>query len=104
MPPVLPEGPGRSLQRTSGCGIGRSLGSRFGRSKSFGPNTPSRLCRRAGSLLRSFSKSGLRRLIAELQEVKTHLQSEGERVEQEMVTKLTQMASFTAKIIFDAIS
>jgi hypothetical protein len=46
------------------------------------------------------------RLIAELQEVKTHLQSEGERVEQEMVryTKLTQMASFTAKIIFDAIS
>jgi hypothetical protein len=46
------------------------------------------------------------RLIAELQEVKTHLQSEGERVEQEMVrfTKLSQMASFTAKIIFDAIS
>ena len=46
------------------------------------------------------------RLIAELQEVKHHLQSEGERVEREMVryTKLTQMASFTAKIIFDAIS
>jgi hypothetical protein len=46
------------------------------------------------------------RLIAELQEVKNHLQSEGERVEREMVryTKLTQMASFTAKIIFDAIS
>jgi hypothetical protein len=46
------------------------------------------------------------RLIAELEEVKNHLQSEGERVEREMVryTKLTQMASFTAKIIFDAIS
>jgi hypothetical protein len=46
------------------------------------------------------------RLIAELQQVKNHLQSEGERVEREMVryTKLTQMASFTAKIIFDAIS
>jgi hypothetical protein len=46
------------------------------------------------------------RLIAKLQEVKDHLQSEGERVEREMVryTKLTQMASFTAKIIFDAIS
>jgi hypothetical protein len=46
------------------------------------------------------------RLIAELQEVKDHLQSERERVEREMVryTKLTQMASFTAKIIFDAIS
>ena len=46
------------------------------------------------------------RLIAELQEVKHHLQSEGERVERQMVryTKLTQMASFTAKIIFDAIS
>jgi hypothetical protein len=46
------------------------------------------------------------RLIAELQEVKNHLQSEGEQVEREMVryTKLTQMASFTAKIIFDAIS
>jgi hypothetical protein len=46
------------------------------------------------------------RLIAELQEAKNYLQSEGERVEREMVryTKLTQMASFTAKIIFDAIS
>jgi hypothetical protein len=46
------------------------------------------------------------RLIAELQEVKSHLQSEGERVEREIVryTKLTQMASFTAKIIFDTIS
>ena len=46
------------------------------------------------------------RVIAELQEVRNHLQAEGERVEREMVryTKLTQMASFTAKIIFDAIS
>jgi len=46
------------------------------------------------------------RLIAELQEVKNHLQSEADRVEREIVryTKLTQMASFTAKIIFDAIS
>ena len=46
------------------------------------------------------------RLITELQKAKNHLQSEGERVEREMVRymKLTQMASFTAKIIFDAIS
>jgi hypothetical protein len=46
------------------------------------------------------------RLIAELQEAKSYLQSEGERIEHEMVryTNLTQMASFTAKIIFDAIS
>jgi len=46
------------------------------------------------------------RVIAELQEVRNHLQAEGERVEREMVryTNLTQMASFTAKIIFDAIS
>ena len=46
------------------------------------------------------------RLIAELQEAKSYLQSEGERIEREMVryTNLTQMASFTAKIIFDAIS
>ena len=46
------------------------------------------------------------RLITELQKAKNHLQSEGERVEREMVhyTKLAQMASFTAKIIFDAIS
>jgi hypothetical protein len=45
-------------------------------------------------------------LIAELQEAKSYLQSEGERIEREMVryTKFTQMASFTAKIIFDAIS
>ena len=45
-------------------------------------------------------------LMAELQEAKSYLQSEGERIEREMVryTNLTQMASFTAKIIFDAIS
>src|SRR6201993_961911 len=46
------------------------------------------------------------RLMAELQKAKSYFQSEGERVEREMVryTNLTQMASFTAKIIFDAIS
>jgi hypothetical protein len=46
------------------------------------------------------------RLIAELQEAKNYLLSEGERIEQEMVryANLTQMASATAKIIFDAIS
>jgi len=46
------------------------------------------------------------RLMAELQEAKSYLQSEGERIERETVryTNLTQMASFTAKIIFDAIS
>ena len=46
------------------------------------------------------------RLIADLQEAKSYLQSEGERIERETVryTNLTQMASFTAKIIFDAIS
>ena len=56
--------------------------------------------------MRSTSIAEIDRLIAELQEVKDHLQSERERVEREMVryTKLTQMASFTAKIIFDAIS
>jgi hypothetical protein len=44
--------------------------------------------------------------MAELQEAKSYLQSEGERIEREIVryTNLTQMASFTAKIIFDAIS
>jgi hypothetical protein len=46
------------------------------------------------------------RLITDLQEAKSYLQSEGERIERETVryTNLTQMASFTAKIIFDAIS
>jgi ABC-type uncharacterized transport system substrate-binding protein len=33
--PILPEGPRRSLQKTSGCGICRSEGSRFGKSKSW---------------------------------------------------------------------
>src|SRR5262245_9377462 len=52
------------------------------------------------------SISAIDRLITDLQEVRNHLQSEGERVEREMIryTKLTQMASFTAKIIFDTIS
>ena len=52
------------------------------------------------------SISEIDRLITDLQQVRNHLQSEGERVEREMVryTKLTQMASFTAKIIFDTIS
>ena len=46
------------------------------------------------------------RLMAELQEARSYLQSEGERIEREMVryTNLTQMASFTTKIISDAIS
>jgi hypothetical protein len=46
------------------------------------------------------------RLVTELQEVKRQLQSKGQRVQRELVryTQLTQMASFTAKIIFDAIS
>ena len=46
------------------------------------------------------------RLVTELQEVKSQLQSKGQQVEREMVryTKLTQMASFTAKIIFHTIS
>jgi len=46
------------------------------------------------------------RLIAELQEAKNYLLSEGERIEQETVryANLTQMASATAKIISDAIS
>src|SRR6266516_1853975 len=45
------------------------------------------------------------RLIAELQEVTTPLLSAGGRIAREMVryTETTQMASFTAKIIFDAI-
>jgi hypothetical protein len=46
------------------------------------------------------------RLIAELQEAKSYLQSEGERIEQETVryTNLAEMALFTTKIIFDAVS
>ena len=46
------------------------------------------------------------RLIAELQEAKNYLQSERERIEREIVryTNLTQMASFTAEMISDAVS
>jgi len=46
------------------------------------------------------------RLVTELQEVKSQLQSKGQRVQRELVryTQLTQTASFTAKIIFDTIS
>src|SRR5262249_48781439 len=46
------------------------------------------------------------RLIAELQEAKSYLQSEGERIGQETVryTNLAEMALFTTKIIFDAVS
>jgi len=46
------------------------------------------------------------RLIAELQEAKSYLQSEGERIEREMVryANLTQMALASAMIIFDAVS
>jgi len=46
------------------------------------------------------------RLIAELQEAKSYLQSEGERIERETVryTNLAEMALFTTKIIFDAVS
>jgi hypothetical protein len=46
------------------------------------------------------------RLIAELQDARNHLISEGERIERETVryTKLTLMASATTKIISDAVS
>src|SRR5215470_18708179 len=46
------------------------------------------------------------RLIAELQEAKSYLQSEGERIEREMVryTNLAEMTLFTTKIILDAVS
>jgi hypothetical protein len=52
------------------------------------------------------SISEIDRQITDLQKVRNHLQSEGGRVEREMLryTELTQMATFTAKIIFDAIS
>jgi hypothetical protein len=44
--------------------------------------------------------------MAELQEVKRYLQSERERIEQEMLRleNLTQKAVLTTKIIFDAVS
>jgi hypothetical protein len=46
------------------------------------------------------------RLMAELQEARNYLLSEGERIEQETIryANLTQMASDTAKIIVDAVS
>jgi len=46
------------------------------------------------------------KLIGELQEVKNLLQSEGERIQQETARymNLTQMASASAKIIFDTFS
>ena len=46
------------------------------------------------------------RLMAELQEAKNYLLSEGERIEQETVryANLAQMASVTTKVIFDAVS
>jgi hypothetical protein len=46
------------------------------------------------------------RLIAELQEAKSYLQSEGERIERETVryANLAEMTLFTTKIIFDAVS
>jgi hypothetical protein len=52
------------------------------------------------------STSEIERLITELQEAKDHLQSERERIEQEVLryTSLAQMASTTAKIISDAVS
>src|SRR5258708_31580375 len=45
-------------------------------------------------------------LIAELQEAKHYLQSEGDRIAREIVlsTHLTQMASFTAEMISEAVS
>jgi hypothetical protein len=52
------------------------------------------------------STAEIERLIAELQQAKDHLQSEGERIEREALryTSLTQMASTTARLISDAVS
>jgi hypothetical protein len=46
------------------------------------------------------------RVLAELEQAKDHLQSEGERIEREVAryTNLTQLTSVTTKIIFDAVS
>jgi hypothetical protein len=48
----------------------------------------------------------IERLIGELQEAKSFLVSEGERIQREMVRyiKFTQMASASVKIIFDSLS
>jgi hypothetical protein len=56
--------------------------------------------------LAATSIAEIERLIAELREARDHLQSERERIEQEMVRymRLTEMASTTAKIISDAVS
>ena len=45
-------------------------------------------------------------LMTEVQEARNYLQSEGERIEQEVLRyeNLTQLASMTAKIVLDAIS
>jgi hypothetical protein len=52
------------------------------------------------------SISEIDRLLAELEEARNYLQSEGKRIELEMAryTNLTQMTSLTAKIISDAVS
>jgi hypothetical protein len=56
--------------------------------------------------LAATSIAEIERLIAALREARDHLQSERERIEQEMVRymRLTEMASTTAKIISDAVS
>jgi hypothetical protein len=52
------------------------------------------------------SISEIDRLLAELEEARNYLQSEGKRIELETAryTNLTQMTSLTAKIISDAVS
>jgi hypothetical protein len=57
-------------------------------------------------LIQQVGATSIAEIEADLQGAKSYLQSEGERIERETVryTNLTQMASFTAKIIFDAIS
>jgi hypothetical protein len=56
--------------------------------------------------IEAMSIAEIDRLMAELQEVKSYLQSEKERIEQEMIRfkNLTQKAALTTKIIFDAVS
>jgi|RhiMethySRZTD1v2_1073278.scaffolds.fasta_scaffold1228307_2 hypothetical protein len=48
----------------------------------------------------------IERVLAELEQAKNHLQSEGERIEREVAryTNLTQLTSVSTKIIFDAVS
>ena len=54
----------------------------------------------------SYVDCSIDRLLAELEEAKNYLQSEGKRIELEMAryTNLAQMTSLTAKIISDAVS